>query len=118
MRSAAALMSYRTNPSRASASASAVSTIGRARMAAASITARPIVVIITCDRPKTLERLLAEHGGVWQQGSYREVDLHGQRALEETPPRERRAWHLPRCPGGGRRLDPEYTLKVRVDAAS
>ena len=28
-----------------------------------------------------LEKLLADHGGVWQQGRYKEVDLHGRRLV-------------------------------------
>jgi uroporphyrin-III C-methyltransferase / precorrin-2 dehydrogenase / sirohydrochlorin ferrochelatase len=35
-----------------------------------------------------LETLLAEHGGVWQQARYREVDLHGKKlAVAATPDR-------------------------------
>lgn len=38
---------------------------------------------------KELQALLGEHGGVWQQGRYREVDLHGKKlVVAATPDRE------------------------------
>ncbi len=33
-----------------------------------------------------LEALLAEHGGVWQQARYREVDLHGKQLVVAATP--------------------------------
>jgi uroporphyrin-III C-methyltransferase/precorrin-2 dehydrogenase/sirohydrochlorin ferrochelatase len=35
---------------------------------------------------KELKTLLSEHGGVWQQASYREVDLHGKKLVVAATP--------------------------------
>lgn len=46
------------------------------------------VTVVAPDIDPELQRLLAEHGGVWQQETYREVDLHGRKlAIAATPDR-------------------------------
>ncbi len=44
------------------------------------------LTVVAPDIDPELERLLTEHGGVWQKAAYREVDLHGRTlAVAATP---------------------------------
>jgi uroporphyrin-III C-methyltransferase/precorrin-2 dehydrogenase/sirohydrochlorin ferrochelatase len=46
------------------------------------------LTVVAPEIERELESLLVEHGGIWQQGAYREVDLHGKKmAVAATPER-------------------------------
>ena len=39
------------------------------------------LTVVSPQIDKALEQLLADHGGIWQQARYQEVDLHGRQLV-------------------------------------